>query len=78
MIEISLLEAFVIFGGLVVQALGIGIAYQKLRARDQELSTELARQRKVIILGIRLFARRSGKGDRNWLDEQLAEVLAGD
>ncbi len=77
-IEVSLLEAFVILIGLIVQALGVGIAYQKLRARDQELSRELARQRKVLILGIRLVARRNGNGDRIWLDDQLAEVLAGD
>ena len=78
MIEVSALEAFVILAGLVVQALGIGIAYQKLRARDQRLSDELARQRKVLVLAIRLFARRSGNSDRIWLDEQLAEILTGD
>jgi len=75
-IEVSLLEDFVILIGRIVQALGVG--YQKLRARDQELSRELARQRKVLILGIRLVARRNGNGDRIWLDDQLAEVLAGD
>ena len=77
-IEVSALEAFVILFGLVVQALGVGIAYQKLRARDQRLSEELARQRRVLVLGIRLFARRSGNLDRNWLDEQLVSVLAGE
>ena len=78
MIEVSILEAFVILFGLAVQGLGVGVAYQKLRARDQRLSDELARQRKVLVLGIRLFARRSGNLDRNWLDEQLVSVLAGE
>ena len=77
-IEISLPEAFAIFFGLAVQAIGIGIAYQKLRSRDDQITRELSRQRRILILGIRLFARRTGNKDLTGIESEIAEVVAGD
>ncbi len=75
MIEISLLEAFAILFGLAIQAGGFGIAYQKLRSRDDRLGDQLARQQKVLVLGIRLVARRNSDIDREWLESELATLL---
>ena len=72
------MEALAIFFGLAIQAIAIGIAYQKLRSRDDQITRELSRQRRILILGIRLFARRAGNKELESIEIEIADALAGD
>ncbi|KKN54166.1 hypothetical protein LCGC14_0595150 [marine sediment metagenome] len=76
--SVNPIEAVTVISLLAIQAIGVGIAYQKLRSRDDQITRELSRQRRILILGIRLFARRTGNKDLTSIEIEIADALAGD